>query len=147
MRLRPASPSREFGPLRAKGHGVQVLRATLLLLILTACVDDPVGIGVLGIAVDGAGTDTVWVGAPGELVASGVRLHITDGEGRPLPGASLEWEAIGRNAQLTAAAPKSNAAAVATAAWQLGTDAGPQPQRPATRKSHWTVRPNASLRS
>jgi len=117
---------------------VQALRVTLLLLILAACVDDPVGIGVLGIAVDGAGSDTVWVGAPGELVASGVRLHITDGDGRALPGASIEWEAIGRNAQLIAATPKSNAGGVATAAWQLGTDAAEEQVLRATVRSHGT---------
>ncbi len=88
MLLRPASPPREFGPLRAKGHGVQALKVSLLLILLAACVDDPVGIGVVNVAVLGAGIDTVWVGAPGEAVPA-IRLRVTDNEGRPFSGASL----------------------------------------------------------
>jgi hypothetical protein len=78
---------------------------------------------VLSVAVDGASLDTVWVGAPGEPVAAAVQLRITDDAGRPLPGASLAWEALGRNAQVLSPTSESNAAGLATAGWLLGTDA------------------------
>ncbi len=105
------------------------LRASLgLALLVTACLGDPAGPGVLNIAVEGAGVDTVWVGAPGEPISTAIRLRITDDEGRPLAGASLEWEALGRDAQVLNAVQQSSSAGVATAGWLLGTDAAEEQQ-------------------
>ncbi len=105
------------------------IQATIaLVLLLTACLGDPAGPAVLDVGVVGAGIDTVWVGAPGEPLPAGVRLLVSDDAGRPLPGASLEWEAIGRNAQVLNAVARSNSAGVATASWQLGSDAAEEQQ-------------------
>src|SRR6266487_2787649 len=125
MLLRPASPPGSSGSVRAKGTiPMRPIQATIaLVVLLTACLGDPAGPAVLDVGVVGAGIDTVWVGAPGEPLPAGVRLLVSDDAGRPLPGASLEWEAIGRNAQVLNAMARSNAAGVATASWQLGTDA------------------------
>jgi hypothetical protein len=68
----------------------------------------------------------------------GVRLKVADGEGRPLPAATIEWEIVGRNAQLLAPATRSNAAGVATAGWQLGTDAAEEQLLRATVRSSGT---------
>jgi hypothetical protein len=95
----------------------------VLVVAVAACLGDPVGPGILVVAVEGAGPDTVWLGAPGEPVPAGVRLRITDDAGRPLPGASLTWEAVGRDARVVAPSAESNSAGLATAGWQLGTDA------------------------
>jgi hypothetical protein len=95
-----------------------------LVLILTACLGDPVGPGTLTVdAVGDAATDTLWVGAPGEGIPGGVQLRVTDGAGRPVPGASLEWEAIGRDAHVLKPSTESNPEGLATAGWQLGTNA------------------------
>src|SRR6267378_8449799 len=111
-------------------------QATLAFaLLLTACVGDPAGPGVLAVSVEGAGIDTVWVGAPGEAVPMAIRLHITDDAGRALPGASLEWEAIGHNAQVLSPTVQSDRAGLATAVWQLGTDAAEQQQLRVTVRS------------
>jgi hypothetical protein len=99
-------------------------QATLLLLSLAAaCLGDPVGPGSLAVSTMGGALDTVWVGAPGENVPGGIRLRVTDDAGRPLPGAALTWEVIGRNAQLLAATAQTGATGIASAGWQLGTDA------------------------
>ena len=147
MLLRPASPSRGFGPLRANGHSVQALKASILLLILTACVDAPVGIGVLNVAVEG-NVDTTWVGTPGEPMPGAVRLHVTDDEGRPLVAASIAWEVTGRDAQLLRAMEQTDARGVAEAGWQLGTDAVEDQQmavtvRAAHKESHLVIHARA----
>src|SRR6266404_1263405 len=101
MLLRPISRHGPSGPLRAKGRGMKRLQSSLVLaLVLTACVGDPAGPALLAVGVEGAGIDTVWVGAPGQPLPSVVRLHVTDDEGRALPRASLEWQAIGQGAQV-----------------------------------------------
>src|SRR5437867_6255350 len=105
-------------------------------LLLTACLGDPAGPAVLAVGVEGAGIDTVWVGAPGQPLPSAVRLHITDDEGRALPRASLVWEAIGRGAQVLAPMEQSDRAGFATATWQLGTDAAEEQQLRVTVKSY-----------
>ena len=118
---------------------MRALRAGLgLVLLLSACIGDPAAPGVLNVAALGAGTDTVWVGAPGEPISTPIRIHITDDQGRPLAGASLQWEAIGRNAQVLAPLEHSDRAGVATAGWQLGTDAAEQQQLRVTVRSRGT---------
>src|SRR5439155_11540586 len=62
-------------------------------------------------------------GAPAEMLPNVVRVRVTDDAGRPLPAARLTWEAVGRNAQVLDAAERSNSAGLATARWQLGSDA------------------------
>jgi len=109
--------------LRASAPPTLGVRLPVLLLAIAACLGDPVGPGTLAIAVEGAGLDTVWIGAPGEPVPTGIRLRITDDAGRPLPGASLTWEAVGRNAQVLSTTEQSNSAGLGTAGWLLGTDA------------------------
>ncbi len=99
-----------------------------LLLLSTACLGDPAGPGVLNISVLGAEVDTLWVGAPGEALPTAVRLKITDDAGRALPAATIEWEVVGRNAQVLTPTLQSSAAGVATAGWQLGTDAAEEQQ-------------------
>ena len=148
MHLRPASPPREFGPLRAKGHGVRAIRATILLLLLTGCVDNPAGVGVLNVAVEG-NVDSTWVGTPGEPLGGAVRVHVTDDEGHPLAGASIGWEVTGRNAQLLRAMEQTDKFGVAEAGWQLGTDAVEDQQllvtvRAAHKESH-VVRCSSSV--
>ena len=147
MHLRPASPPREFGPLRAKGHGVRAIRATILLLLLTGCVDNPAGVGVLNVAVEG-NVDSTWVGTPGEPLGGAVRVHVTDDEGHPLAGASIGWEVTGRNAQLLRAMEQTDKFGVAEAGWQLGTDAVEDQQllvtvRAAHKESHVVIHARA----
>src|SRR6185503_10093522 len=91
--------------------------------LAAACLGDPVGPGSLAVSTMGGALDTVWVGAPGENVPGGIRLRVTDDAGRPLPGASLSWEVVGRNAQLQNPTTQTGATGIATAGWQLGTDA------------------------
>jgi hypothetical protein len=114
---------------------VRALQATILILLLAACVDNPAGVGVLTVAVEGD-VDTTWVGAPGEPMPRAIRLHVTDAEGRALSGASLQWEAIGRNALVLTPAAQTDRAGLATAGWQLGTDAAEQQQLRVTVRSH-----------
>jgi hypothetical protein len=118
---------------------VKALRASLgLALLLTACLGDPAGPGVLDVAVLGVGVDTVWVGAPGEPLSTPIRIHVTDDQGRPLSGAALEWEAVGRNAQVLAPTAQSDRSGLATAGWQLGTDAAEAQQLRVTVRSRGT---------
>ena len=136
MLLQSDLNSGSLGPLRAKYPGVKRLQASLALaLLLTACLGDPAGPGVLRISAIGANIDTVWVGAPGEPVPTVIRLRVTDHEGRALASASVEWEALGKSAQVLDATPQSNAAGVATASWQLGTDAAEEQQLRVTVRS------------
>src|SRR6266566_3195315 len=98
-------------------------------LSLAACLGDPAGPrGELRVASEGAGLDTVWVGAPGEPLPMGVRLRVTDDAGRALPAASLTWDVLGRNAKVVTAASQTNSMGEATAGWILGTDASEQQQ-------------------
>lgn len=98
-------------------------------LMVAACLGNPMGPrGALNVVGEGAGLDTTWVGAPGEPVPTAVRLRITDDAGHPVPGASLAWEALGRNAQVLTPASQSNSTGLATAGWILGTDAGEEQQ-------------------
>src|SRR6185295_14980923 len=106
----------------------RVLASLTFVLLLTACLGDPAGPGVLAVAVEGAGIDTVWLGAPGELVPSAIRLRVADAEGRPLAAASIAWEVVGRNARVIGPAAQSDRAGLATAGWQLGTDAAEEQQ-------------------
>ena len=102
--------------------------AAALLLGLVACADEATGPGFLYVFPVGAVADTAWQGAPGEPIPSGVAVGIKDAEGRPVAGASVTWETEGRNAQVLAAASQSDARGLATAVWQLGTDASEQEQ-------------------
>src|SRR6266550_3343456 len=102
---------------------IRTRRGLIPVVVITACLGDPVGPGSLTVATDGASVDTVWLGAPGEMLPNLVRLRVTDDAGRPLPAARLTWEAVGRNAQVLDAAEQSNSAGFATARWQLGSDA------------------------
>ncbi len=99
-------------------------------------------------AIERAGPDTVWVGAPGEPVPKGVSVRITDDAGRPVPGASLTWEALGRNAQILTPVSQSNSAGLATAGWRLGTDAAEEQRLRVTvhtsrRESQMVIRARA----
>jgi hypothetical protein len=106
----------------------------VLALLITACLGDLAGPGVLNVVVDG-GIDTVWVGAPGEALPAAIRLRITDDAGRALPSASVEWEALSRNAQVLSASAQTDRLGLATAAWQLGTDAAEEQQLRVTVRS------------
>jgi len=128
MLLQSDPSAGSLGPLRAKYPGMRRIQASLVLaILLTACFGDPAGPGVLSVSVEG-GVDTVWVGAPGEALPTAIRLHITDDAGRTLPAAHLEWEALGRNAQVLSASAQSDGTGLATASWQLGTDAAEEQQ-------------------
>lgn len=104
------------------------LQARLVLLVaMSACVADPFAVRGVRATMDGAGLDTVWLGAPGEAVP-GVNLRFTDGGGKPLAGASVEWKSVGRNAQVVAPAVTTNKTGEARAGWVLGTDASEEQQ-------------------
>ncbi|HXG97668.1 MAG TPA: hypothetical protein VNJ06_11230, partial [Gemmatimonadales bacterium] len=100
----------------------------MLIVFAASCLGDPLGPGSLTVAAIGGPADTAWVGAPGEPIAGGVRLRITDDAGRPLPAASLTWEAVGANSQVLNPVDQSNRDGYATATWQLGTNAA-EPQQ------------------
>lgn len=102
---------------------IRTLRRLVPIVVITACLGDTVGPGVLTVVTEGGAVDTLWLGAPGEALPTAVRLRVTDDAVRPLPGASLTWEAVGRNAQVLSPAIQSNSSGLATAGWQLGTDA------------------------
>jgi len=89
---------------------------------LSACAGDPTGPGVLFVTPVGAGADTVWSGAPGEAIPS-VAIRVRDGQGALVAGATITWEAVGRNAQILYGSAKTDAHGFAAAAWQLGTNA------------------------
>src|SRR6185503_2266533 len=108
--------------------------AAVLVLLTTACADDATGPGFLYVRPVGAAADTVWHGAPGEPIPSGVAVRIKDSEGQPLAGASVTWEPVGRNALVLAGSSVSDAHGLVTAVWQLGTDATEQ------QELHITVR-------
>jgi len=96
-----------------------------LSLALVACLDDPVGPSVMSVTFDRGSADTVWSGAPGEALPT-IRIHVRDEGGRPVPGASVQWEAFGKQSALAEVAAQTNAAGEATAVWRLGTDAAEQ---------------------
>lgn len=102
---------------------IRTLRRLIPVAVITACLGDPVGSGSLTVATDGASLDTLWLGAPGEMLPNPVRVRVTDGAGRPLPGASLTWEVEGKNAELVSPVTETSADGLANARWQLGTDA------------------------
>jgi len=99
-----------------------------LVAALAACIGDPVGPGVLAVTVEGAALDSVWIGAPGESLANPIRLRVTDGSGNAIPGSSILWTAVGRDAQVKGAVSISNAAGEASASWWLGTNAAQEQQ-------------------
>jgi hypothetical protein len=98
--------------------------AAVLLAIVAAaaCLDDPVGPGVLTVTLEGASTDTVWTGSPGEALPGGIRVRISDEAGHPVSAATLLWEAEGRASSVSGSA-HSNSTGEAAATWSLGTDA------------------------
>jgi len=67
--------------------------------------------------------DTLWVGGPGEPVPTGVTIRIRDMHAEPVAGAMVTWEAVGRNSVVVTGSLESDAKGLATAVWQLGTDA------------------------
>ncbi len=105
-----------------------ITKLAVLIVFAASCLGDPLGPGSLTVAAIGGTADTAWVGAPGEPIAGGVRLRITDDAGRPLPAASLTWEAVGANSQVLNPVDQSNRDGYATATWQLGTNAAEQQQ-------------------
>ncbi len=108
---------------------MKALQVSLALTLLaTGCYGDPAGPGVLDVLVVGAGADTVWLGAPGEPIPTGVSLLIKDAHGDPAAGASVTWEPVGQNAQILRGSEVGDARGLATAVWQLGTDAAEEQQ-------------------
>lgn len=100
-----------------------ITKLAMMLMVIDSCLGDPAGPGALVVGVDGASVDTVWNGAPGEVLPGTIRLSIRDVSDRPIPAAELTWEVVGRGGQLLSAASQSDAAGNASAVWQLGTDA------------------------
>jgi hypothetical protein len=103
---------------------------------------------VLNLAVEGAGLDTVWAGAPGEPISTAIRVRVTDDEGRPLPGASLEWAALGQGAQVLNGTAQTSSTGLATAGWLLGTNAAEEQRlqltvRTSRRESQIVIRARA----
>jgi len=135
-------------PVRLTGPAVWRAPHLLLLLAISACLGDPVGPGVIRVAVDGATLDTVWIGAPGESLSSPVRVRVMDEAGTAIPRVSVVWTAVGLNAQVVAPAAVTNRAGEATARWVLGTDATEEQQLHLTvlfpgHESHLVVRAQA----
>jgi hypothetical protein len=100
-----------------------ITKIAMMLIVIDSCLGDPAGPGALVVGVDGASVDTVWNGAPGEVLPGTIRLSVRDLSDRPIPAAQLTWEVVGRDGQLLSAASQSDAAGNASAVWQLGTDA------------------------
>jgi hypothetical protein len=105
-------------------------RAPALLFLpflLTACIDDPTGPSALSIRTVGASPDTMWIGAPGEPIPTGVAIRVSNVQnGEPVAGATVTWESFGPNGVVVHASAQSDAKGLATAVWQLGTSAGEQ---------------------
>ena len=76
----------------------------------------------------GASADTLWNGAPGEPIPSGVAIRIKDQRGNPVAGAAVTWEAVAQNSGVLKGSAVSDANGLATAVWQLGTSAGEEQQ-------------------
>jgi hypothetical protein len=90
----------------------------------------------------------MWVGAPGEPIPSGLAFRVKDPQGEPLAGATVTWEAMGRDARILSGSSQTNAKGLATAGWQLGTDAAEVQQlrvevRWAQRRGEVTIRARA----
>jgi hypothetical protein len=101
----------------------------LLPLVVAACIDDPTGPSALSIRTVGASPDTMWIGAPGEPIPTGVAIRITNLQsGEPVAGATVTWEAFGHNAVVVHGSAQSDAKGLATAVWQLGTSADEEQQ-------------------
>jgi hypothetical protein len=95
----------------------------VLAVVVVACLDNSLGPSTLTVTLAAGSADTVWSGTPGEAIPGGVRVRIVGEGGRPISGASLAWEAVGRGSRLANAAVQSNSAGEGTAVWLLGTDA------------------------
>ncbi len=113
-------PFRRIFPTRAPA-------LLLLPFLVAACIDDPTGPSALSIRTVGASPDTMWIGAPGEPIPTGVAIRITNLQNsEPVAGATVTWESFGPNGVVVHASAQSDAKGLATAVWQLGTSAGEQ---------------------
>lgn len=93
------------------------------VLALVSCLGDPVGPSGLRIVTLANAPDTLWTGAPGEALAQPVQVRVTDAQGRPIGGASLNWEVQGRGAGLLGRSTSTDVNGQAGAQWVLGTNA------------------------
>jgi len=134
--------------LRSRELRLSSLVQAALPLAVAACLSDPVGPGTLVVRPIAGSLDSIWVGAPGEPLGTGVRLQVTDGSGLPVPGATVGWQAVGRGAQVLDAGAQTDAQGNVRGGWLLGTDAAQEQMlnitvRTAQHESAVTIRARA----
>ena len=93
-----------------------------------ACMDNPVGPGALGVVLVGRSNDTLWTGSPGDPFPDAVNIRVVGEGGRPVAGAMLTWEAVGRSARVADVSERTDGNGRARARWLLGTDASQEQQ-------------------
>jgi hypothetical protein len=93
-----------------------------------ACMENPVGPGALSVVLVGRSNDTLWTGSPGDPFPDAVNVRVVGEGGRPVAGATLTWEAVGRSARVADVSERTDGNGRARARWLLGTDASQEQQ-------------------
>ena len=93
---------------------------------LTGCLGDPVGPGGTLVLRRLSPVDSVLVGAPGRPLPNTITFQAVDGDGRPVPGASIAWIVAGSNARVEQAPANTDARGQFSVLWVLGTKASDQ---------------------
>lgn len=93
---------------------------------LAGCLGDPVGPGGTLALRRLSPVDSVLVGAPGRPLPNTIIFQAVDGEGRPVPAASVGWIVAGANARVDQAAAVTDVRGQFSVVWVLGTKASDQ---------------------
>src|SRR5438132_13886966 len=97
------------------------LAASLSCLI--GCLGDPVGPAGTLVVRRLAPLDSVLVGAPGRPLSTAITFEAVDGDGRPVPAATVRWTVAGTNGRVEQASGVSDSRGELSAMWVLGTRA------------------------
>src|SRR5207302_4988207 len=108
----------------------RLLPAVGITLCLTACLGDPVGPhGTLVLVrVGGSPSDSLLIGAPGRILPQLLQFRLIDGDGRPVPAATVTWSVETGNGRIEDAATTTAQDGTLGARWLLGTKAGDSQQ-------------------
>lgn len=93
----------------------------LIAFLAASCLGDAVGPGgSLIVSRLGAGAGGPIIGTPGRPVSERVLFQVTDEEGRPVPGAAVQWVVVGSGAQSVDTDVQTDAEGRFGATWVLG---------------------------